>query len=41
MEDDQRGNKYAVYSNFAVASEGDNYRLTLGSYSGGTASKVA
>ncbi|KAI0224939.1 hypothetical protein LSAT2_024085, partial [Lamellibrachia satsuma] len=34
LEDFQGETRHAVYSNFAVASESDKFRLTLGSYRG-------
>ncbi|KAI0239864.1 Ryncolin-4 [Lamellibrachia satsuma] len=34
MEDFENTTRYAVYSNFAVASEGDKYKLSLGTFSG-------
>ena len=34
MEDFENNTRYAVYSNFAVASEGDKYKLSLGTFSG-------
>ena len=34
LDDDYKANQYAVYSTFAVASEVDNYLLTLGTFSG-------
>ncbi|KAI0230102.1 Tenascin-R [Lamellibrachia satsuma] len=34
MEDFENATRYAVYSNFSVASEDDMYRLSLGAYTG-------
>ena len=34
MYDFRNNANYAIYSNFVVAAEGDNYRLTVGSYRG-------
>ena len=34
MEDFENETRYAEYTTFAVASETDNYRLTVGGYSG-------
>ncbi|KAI0220776.1 Fibrinogen C domain-containing protein 1-B [Lamellibrachia satsuma] len=34
MEDFEKNTRYAVYSNFAVASKGDKYKLSLGTYNG-------
>ncbi|KAI0239866.1 Ficolin-1, partial [Lamellibrachia satsuma] len=34
MEDFENNTRYAVYSNFAVASESDKYKLSLGTFSG-------
>ena len=34
MEDFENAIRYAVYSNFSVASEDDMYRLSLGAYNG-------
>ena len=34
LEDFENEHRYAVYPNFAVASERDNYTLSFGAYSG-------
>ena len=34
MKDFENNTKYAVYSNFAVASEQDKYKMSYGTYSG-------
>ena len=34
MEDFENNTRYAVYSNFVVASEGDKYKLSVGTYNG-------
>ena len=34
MEVFENNTRYAVYSNFAVASEGDKYKLSVGTYNG-------
>ena len=39
MEDFENEHRYAVYSNFAVASEINKYKLSLGAYTG-TAGKM-
>ena len=34
MEDFDGESRHAVYTSFVIASEGENYKLTLGQYSG-------
>ena len=34
MEDFEDNTRYAVYSNFTVASEGDKYKFSVGAYNG-------
>ena len=34
IEDFENATRYAVYSNFSVASEDDMYRLSVGAYNG-------